>query len=134
MALAANTWFEIEFLPYSDVAWTGITPSAAFPQVPGPAGFAVINAPMTLHLFCTSLGATDVTFAAKDIPSFTVPIATIDTENALTTLETTYDDGGKWYAARAVPGVPLLLFDDRSGEFRAISDAPTLAALAALLA
>lgn len=128
MAVTTNNWYLLSFLPYSDVAWTGITPPSAVPTMPGPVHAAVLAGTTKLY-YCISSDGTDATLLAEGEVPFQVPLAVIDSETLRTKLDQAVVGGGSWTMVRGTDG-SLKWYDNRLGEISTISTPGALSTFA----
>lgn len=129
MAVTTDNWYLISFLPYSDVAWTGITPDSAVPDMPGLVHASVLAGTTKLY-YCQTADATDATLiSAADGKTFQIPLAVIDSETLQTKLDQALADSSEWTMVRDSSGA-LVWYDERLGEIRKISTPGALATFA----
>lgn len=129
MAVTTDNWYLISFLPYSDVAWTGITPDTAVPDMPGRVHASVLAGTTKLYYCLTSDGTDATLVSAADGKLFQIPLAVVDSETLQTKLDQALTDGSEWTMVRDSGG-SLLWYDERLGEIRKISTPGALATFA----
>jgi hypothetical protein len=128
MAISAGDWFLISFKSYANVAWTGITPPAAVPSMPGLVHASVL-AGTTLLYYCLAEDGTDATLLMEGGQVVQLPIATIASEAVQTRLVETLSDTSKLIFVRGGDG-SLKWYDERLGAIRSIGLPGALAAFA----
>lgn len=129
MAVTTGNWYLIDFLPYSNVAWTGITPDAAVPTMPGLVHAAVLAGTQKLYYCISSDGTAATLIAAVDGTPFSIPLAVVDTETVQTKLDQALADSSTWTMVREASGA-LTWYDERLGEIRKIPSPGALATFA----
>lgn len=78
MALVTDTWNQITLLPYTDPAWTGLSP---IPAIPGTLGSAILNGdPIIVYV----IAGGDPALVAFVGGKASIPAAVIDTESLQT--------------------------------------------------
>ncbi len=129
MAVTTGNWYLIDFLPYSNVAWTGITPDAAVPTMPGLVHASVLAGTTKLYYCITSDGTDATLLAYADGTPFSIPLAVINSEAVQTKLDQALVDGSSWTMVRYGAGA-LIWYDERLGEIRSITSPAALAVFA----
>lgn len=129
MAVTTNNWYLISFLPYSDVAWTGITPDTAVPDMPGRVHASVLAGTTKLYYCLTSDGTDATLVSAADGKMVQIPLAVVGTDTLQTKLDQSLADSSTWTMVRDSGGA-LLWYDDSLGGIRKIASPGALATFA----